>query len=182
MNQEGLLGAALYYDAQVEFAERLVVENALSAIEHGAQVITYTRVSRFIVENEHSLVFSWKISTDNHQSATAPVILNAAGPWVDKVLSGVYPAPRLIGGSKGSHLIVPRFPGAPDTAVYIEAKTDQRPFLVIPWNGNYLIGTTDHRYEDDLNGVHIDENEVQYLLSETNAAFPSANLQRDDSV
>ena len=51
LNNEGLLGAALYYDAQVEFAERLVVENALSAIEHSAQVITYTRVSEFIVEN-----------------------------------------------------------------------------------------------------------------------------------
>src|SRR5688500_8495264 len=52
LNQEGLLGAALYYDAQVEFAERLVVENALSAIEHGAQVRTYTRISEFIIENQ----------------------------------------------------------------------------------------------------------------------------------
>ena len=33
---EGLRGAALYYDAQVEYAERLVFENALSAREHGA--------------------------------------------------------------------------------------------------------------------------------------------------
>ena len=90
------------------------------------------------------------------------------------------PAPRLIGGTKGSHLIVPRFAGAPDTAIYIEAKTDQRPFFVIPWNGNYLVGTTDRRYEDDLDDVQIDENEVEYLLSETNAVFPSANLQRDD--
>ncbi len=37
MSPEGLLGAALYYDAQVEFAERLVLENVLSAVEHGAR-------------------------------------------------------------------------------------------------------------------------------------------------
>ena len=180
LNQEGLLGAALYYDAQIEFAERLVVENALSAIQHGAQVITYTRVSKFIIENERLVGVHLEDRDGGHQSATAPVILNAAGPWVDKVLSGVDPASRLIGGTKGSHLIVPRFSGAPDTAVYIEAKTDQRPFFVIPWNGNYLIGTTDHRYENDLDEVRIDETEVGYLLSETNAVFPSANLQRDD--
>src|SRR5687767_10812872 len=40
---EGLLGAAVYYDAQVEFAERLVLENALSALAHGATVLTYAR-------------------------------------------------------------------------------------------------------------------------------------------
>src|SRR5713226_7739726 len=39
LNSEGLVGAALYYDAQVEFAERLVLENVLSAVEHGALVV-----------------------------------------------------------------------------------------------------------------------------------------------
>ncbi|MGI8919653.1 MAG: glycerol-3-phosphate dehydrogenase [Pyrinomonadaceae bacterium] len=180
LNQDGLRGAALYYDAHVEFAERLVVENALSAIEHGAQVSTYTRVSEFIVENGHLLGVQLEDRDGRHRSATAPVIINAAGPWVDKVLAGVNPAPRLIGGTKGSHLIVPRFAGAPDTAIYLEAKTDQRPFFVIPWNGNHLIGTTDSRYEGDLDDVRIDEDEVEYLLSETNAVFPSAKLRRED--
>ena len=179
--QEGLRGAALYYDAQVEFAERLVVENALSAIEHGAQVITYARVTKFIVENDQLVGVEFvKDSNGDRGSATAPVIINAAGPWVDQVLAGLAPAACLIGGTKGSHLIVPRFEGAPETAIYIEAKTDQRPFFVIPWNGNYLIGTTDRRYDEDLDDVRIDDNEVQYLLSETNAVFPSANLQRED--
>src|SRR4029450_5247405 len=36
LNPDGLKGAAEYYDAQAEFAERLVVENALAAIRHGA--------------------------------------------------------------------------------------------------------------------------------------------------
>ena len=180
LNKERLLGAALYYDAQVQFAERLVVENVLSAIEHGAQVLTYTRVSEFIFENDRLVGVQLDDCDDGHRNATAPVIINAAGPWVDQVLAGIDPAPRFIGGTKGSHIVVPRFGGAPSTAIYIEAKIDERPFFVIPWNGNYLIGTTDRRYEDDLDNVRIDENEVEYLLSETNAVFPSANLQRED--
>src|SRR6185436_10077948 len=51
LNQEGLRGAALYFDAQVEFAERLVLENVLSALAHGATVHTYARVEKLIVEN-----------------------------------------------------------------------------------------------------------------------------------
>ena len=44
LNPEGLLGSALYYDAQVEFPERLVLANVLSAREFGAEVLTHTRV------------------------------------------------------------------------------------------------------------------------------------------
>ncbi|MGI9068665.1 MAG: FAD-dependent oxidoreductase [Pyrinomonadaceae bacterium] len=51
LEPEGLLGAAVYYDGQVEFAERLVLENALSARANGATVLTYGRVDKLIVED-----------------------------------------------------------------------------------------------------------------------------------
>src|SRR5919199_1405663 len=52
LNAEGLKGAALYFDAQVEYAERLALENVLSARVHGATVLTHARVTRPLVENE----------------------------------------------------------------------------------------------------------------------------------
>src|SRR5262249_29297968 len=55
-----------------------------------------------------------------------------------------------------------------------------RPFFVIPWNGNYLIGTTDVRFEGDPDQVRCEPWEVDYLLSETNLALPNAGLTRDD--
>jgi glycerol-3-phosphate dehydrogenase len=84
----------------------------------------------------------------------------------------------LIGGTKGSHLIVAAFAGAPATALYTEARLDRRPFFVIPWNGNYLIGTTDIRYEGDPGKVMIEAEEIDYLLAETNLVIPAANLTR----
>jgi glycerol-3-phosphate dehydrogenase len=86
---------------------------------------------------------------------------------------------KLIGGTKGSHVVVAPFAGAPESAVYLEAVSDRRPFFIIPWNGNYLIGTTDARFEGDPDRVRAEEWEVEYLLSETNRAFPSADLTRD---
>ncbi len=88
--------------------------------------------------------------------------------------------PRLIGGTKGSHIIVGPFEGAPEDAYYVEAAKDNRPFFIIPWNGQYLIGTTDIRYEGDLSNVRASREEVDYLLAETNRVFPQAQLGIDD--
>lgn len=181
LESEGLLGAANYHDAKVEFAERLVLENTLSAVAHGAEVITYARVDQFTTGEGGvcGVKFTNKL-TGEKGAAEARVLINAAGPWVDEVLSNHRgsESQRLIGGTKGSHIVVAPFPGAPATAVYVEAKTDQRPFFIIPWNGNYLIGTTDTRYQGDLDNVLIDEEEIEYLLRETNAVLPAANLDR----
>jgi glycerol-3-phosphate dehydrogenase len=117
-------------------------------------------------------------------TAHAPVTVNVAGPWVDEVLGGMDryggSEERMIGGTKGSHLIVDPFPGAPKTALYVEAREDARPYFIVPWNGRYLIGTTDIRYEGDLDYVVADDEEIDYLLSETNHIIPEANLTWGD--
>jgi glycerol-3-phosphate dehydrogenase len=206
LEPDGLLGAAVYYDGQVEFAERLVLENALSALAHGATVLTYARVDKLIaaggkvrgVELTHEQRNStpvatagqpgWdgtvrdgaKVSTGERHSATASLVINAAGPWVDQLLGKTtVKSQRLIGGTKGSHIIVAPFTGAPACAIYVEAETDHRPFFIIPWNSNYLIGTTDIRYDGDLDHVRIEAAEVDYLLRETNRIIPAAKLGRD---
>lgn len=182
LQPEGLSGAALYYDAQVEYAERLVIENALSAQAHGAGVLTYARVDRIIQEGGAVRGVEFTDLTDGGlHRASAPLAVNVAGPWVDEVLRSTTPHPaihRMIGGTKGSHLIVDAFPGAPLDALYVEALADRRPFFIIPWNDKYLIGTTDLRYEGDLDHVEADEQEIDYLLRETNRVIPSANLTR----
>jgi glycerol-3-phosphate dehydrogenase len=183
LNPEGLQGAALYHDAQVEYAERLVVENVLSARASGALVLTYARVDRIIQEN--GVVRGVELSDLLHGMTThvarAPLVINAAGPWVDQVLSSTgRPAhQRMIGGTKGSHLVVDVFPGAPVNALYTEALEDRRPFFIIPWNGKYLIGTTDFRYQGDLDHVEADEREIDYLIRETNRVIPTARLTSD---
>lgn len=188
LNPEGLLGAATYYDGQVEYAERVAVENAISAREHGATVLTYAEVKRLLFEENEGLTrvsgveFEDRLGSGTY-TAHAPVTVNVAGPWVDKVLSGAVEtteSDQMIGGTKGSHIIVDPFPGAPRDALYVEARRDGRPYFIVPWNGRYLIGTTDFRYRDDLDYVSADDDEISYLLEETDAVIPEANLGLDD--
>ncbi len=180
LNPEGLLGAAFYYDAQVEYAERIAVENAISAREHGAVVLTYCKVDGLTRDDGGvtGVEFTDVLDGGSH-SAHAPVTVNVAGPWVDEVL-GQSGDRRMIGGTKGSHLIVDPFPGAPtNEALYVEARKDGRPYFIVPWNGRYLIGTTDLRYTGDLDRVVADEDEIEYLIDETNYVIPTANLTRE---
>jgi glycerol-3-phosphate dehydrogenase len=183
LNPEGLKGAAFYYDGQVEYAERVAVENAISAHEHGAVVLNYARVDRLIVESGSvaGVEFTDVLGGGRYE-ARAPVTINVAGPWVDEVLRGMNGSSekRMVGGTKGSHLVVDPFPGAPKgEALYVEARRDGRPYFIVPWNGRYLIGTTDIRYEGDLDYVSADEDEIDYLIEETNHVIPEANLSRD---
>jgi glycerol-3-phosphate dehydrogenase len=143
----------------------------LAASERGAEVYTYAPVTK-LTGSEIEFVCEGK-----KQVARGSVIVNASGPWVDYLLDET--SPRLIGGTKGSHIVVAPFAGSPVNAIYLEAESDKRPFFIIPWNGNYLIGTTDVRFEDNPDEVRSELWEIDYLLAETNRAFPEARLTRE---
>jgi glycerol-3-phosphate dehydrogenase len=180
--EPGLLGAALYHDAQVEYAERLALENVLDARKHGAEVRTYHQVTEILRQDGHVTgVAGNDVLTGEPFRYAAPAVVNVAGPWVDQVLtsSNLDRGSRLIGGSKGSHIVVDPFPGAPRDALYAEARQDGRPFFIIPWNDLYLIGTTDTRYDGNLDKVVAEEWEIDLLLAETNRVIPAAKLTRE---
>lgn len=179
LKAEGLVGSAVYFDAQVEFAERLVVENVLAALENGATVLTYTKVTKLLTEEGEVKGVQFVRRENQTDWTRGKMVVNAAGPWIDQLLASSMNSERLISGTKGSHIVVAPFQGAPEGAVYLEAASDRRPFFVIPWNGNYLIGTTDVRFEGDPDEVRAENWEVEYLLKETNHAFPAAGLSNE---
>ena len=79
LNRDGLVGGASYYDAQVRYPERLVVENVRDAVAHGAVLETYARVTRVRVERGRATGVEWQ-SARGRGGARAPLIVNAAGP------------------------------------------------------------------------------------------------------
>jgi len=182
LNREGLLGSAVYFDAQVEFPERLVLANVAAVRDLGAEVFEHTRVTNLLAEEKMVSGIEFVAADGQARSARARVVINATGPWVDRLLEGAsVDGPKLIGGTKGSHIVVPPFSTAPANAIYLEARSDRRPIFIIPWNEQYLIGTTDVRFEGDPDEVRCESWEVDYLLSETNIAFPKAQVT-DDSI
>ncbi len=180
LSREGLRAAYTFYDAQVEFPERLVVESVRDLVEAGGVAMNHATVERFVSPGG---VLRALVVRDERTGDTAEVVtrvaVNAAGPWVDQVLAGsdAERHDRLIGGTKGSHLVA-EWPGGPRHAVFATAKADGRPFFILPWHGNTLVGTTDLRYDGDPSTARCTPDELRYLLDEANRLFPSAPLTR----
>ena len=171
-----------YDDAQCEFPERLVAERLTEAVAYGLVARNYSPV--LSIETQDGTVSGVAVrdllSGEEYRVESARVI-NASGPWVDRVCSSLRRSTPLLGGVRGSHIVLPRFPGAPDTAMYTEA-VDRRPIFLIPWNGNLLVGTTEVRDNADPSRTQPSPEEIDYLLTSLARMFPSASVRRSEII
>ncbi len=182
LQHKNLSGATLYYDAQAANTERLCIEQAIDVVGFGGIALNHCTVTSIAQADGVFEVSLLNTLTGVTQIQSATVVVNAAGPWVDTVLElGENKAPRLIGGSKGSHFTVGPFAGAPSTGVHFEAISDGRAILVLPLpDGNYLIGATDIFYDGNPGDAVMSDEEIHYLLNEVNQLIPEAALTTTD--
>jgi glycerol-3-phosphate dehydrogenase len=166
-----------YDDGQCEFPERLVAEWLVDAVAAGAEVRNHTQA--LAVESTAGRVCGLRLreSSGREYRVVAQWIVNATGPWADRLAlaSGVHTHEPMIGGVRGSHIVLPRFAGAPDSAVYTEA-VDRRPIFVVPWNEQLLVGTTEVADAGDPARTRPDKAEIEYLMNSMRRLFPSTQL------
>jgi len=171
-----------FEDAQCEFPERLVAEWLLEAAAAGAVVRNYAQVLAVDVAygRAKGLLFR-DLPTGTEQRVEAAWIINATGPWADRVCqrSGINTHGPMVGGVRGSHIVLPRFPGAPDAAVFTEA-VDARPIFLIPWNEQVLVGTTEVPDQSDPGKTQPSPDEIEYLLNSLDALLPGAGVSAHD--
>ncbi len=179
---DGLTALTSYYDCQAPLPERLCVEVARDAAAAGALMLNGHVVMAY---GEAGAGMAGLTVTDRYTRrqlrVKARVVVNAGGIFVDKILCMIdETSPRKMGGTKGSHILLPRFDGGPRQALYIEAYQDGRPFFIIPWYDFYLVGTTDIYYDGDLEMVSASDEEVDYLLRELNHWLNRKTISRED--
>jgi glycerol-3-phosphate dehydrogenase len=171
-----------YEDAQCEFPERLVAEWLTEAIDAGAVVRNHTEVLAVDVGHGRARgVLLRDRLTGKDQRVDAGWIFNCAGPWADRICqrSSIRTSKPMLGGVRGSHIVLPRFPGAPTAGIYTEAK-DGRPIFVLPWNEQILVGTTEVPDTNDPSRTAPSPEEIDYLLRTVMQLFPKAKLSAHD--
>ena len=169
-------------DAQCEFPERLVAEWLVEAIEAGAVVRNHTQVLAVEIRNGRAIGARLRdrlSGKEEHVQGTW--IINATGPWADAICQNarIQTGNPLVGGVRGSHIVLPKFAGAPEAAVYTEA-LDGRPIFVVPWNEQVLVGTTEVPDSNDPGRVQPSDDEIAYLLRSLLHLFPRIQMSRDD--
>ena len=171
-----------FKDAQCEFPERLVAEWLVEAIEAGATARNHTQVLAVDVRHGRArAVLIRDLLSGKEERVEANWIVNATGPWADRVCqrSRIDTGGSMVGGVRGSHIVLPHFAGAPDAAVYTEA-VDARPIFVIPWNEQVLVGTTEVPDNGDPGKTQPSPDEIEYLLRSLLQLFPRAKLSSRD--
>jgi glycerol-3-phosphate dehydrogenase len=171
-----------FEDAQCEFPERLVVEWLVEAVESGAVVRNYTHALAVDVRHGRAQGVLLRDQLSKKEvNVHGTWIINATGPWADRVCqrSRIDTKNPMVGGVRGSHIVLPRFAGAPDAAVYSEA-VDGRPFFVIPWNEQLLVGTTEAADSEDPAMAQASQEEIQYLFNSLVKLFPRARISQGD--
>jgi glycerol-3-phosphate dehydrogenase len=177
LRAQDMKGAGYYFDDLLVFPERLCLENVLSACRHGARAYNYAEVEE-IVRDPRGAPAGVRVRdllTDRVVTLGARVIVNATGPWVDRVraAAGIDERGRhVVRTTKGIHCLLPRLT---DRAIY-HSTGDDRMIFIIPWREFSLVGTTDTDFDGDLERLYATADEVDYLLGEVRHALPDPRV------
>ena len=163
-----------YSDCWVEDS-RLVVLNAKDAEQRGATILVRTRCVDARRDGDHWIATLSDKATGAQQTVRARILINAAGPWVDRFLRhglgrNEQAHLKLV---KGSHIIVPKL--YEGEHAYILQNDDKRVIFAIPYERHFtLIGTTDLVYDGDPAQVAISDDEIAYLCKAVGTYFGTA--------
>jgi glycerol-3-phosphate dehydrogenase len=182
LRKEDLLGGGLYVEYRTDDA-RLTLAVLKSAVACGALAVNYAEVTQFLHENRK---LAGAVVTDclsrRTFTVTAKKIVNAAGPWADRLraMDGSLSGKRLH-HTKGVHIVVARRRLPIGRAIYFDVP-DGRMVFAIPKENKVYVGTTDTDYEGPLEEPGVTKADCDYLLEAVNQMFPEVRLASRDVI
>jgi glycerol-3-phosphate dehydrogenase len=170
-----------YRDARTDDA-RLVLRVLREACRLGGHACNYVAVTD-LLRDDGGRVVGARVCDRGTGAATevrAPLVINATGPWADRLTGwlGARPRLRLL---RGSHLVFPRVRLRVDRVLVSRHPESLRPICVVPWEGVTLVGSTSVEHAASLDEEpRVSPEEAAYLLRAVQRLFPSLHLRRED--
>jgi len=179
LSTRNLQAVLRYYDAQTDDA-RLTTAVMTSARELGTELRLSATVTNIQLGSPNQIVFQQQGHEFQYQ---AKLIINAAGPWVNKVLDCVQPPPprQPIEWIQGSHIEIEG--ELRQGFYYLESPRDQRAVFAMPWQGHIMVGTTETPFQGAPESVQPLPEEQDYLLETLGHYFPAfSQLKQQDII
>lgn len=179
LDTKGLQSVFRYYDAQTDDAllTRAVMN---SAQELGAELLMPCElVGAELGDDYSSITYHHE---NNEETINARVIVNAAGPWANRVLEKITPAAKSLPMElvQGSHIVID---GKTEKGIYyMEAPRDKRAVFLMPWKDKALVGTTETVFQGDPGDVQPLASEEEYLLETVAHYFPRYRDNRREDI
>jgi glycerol-3-phosphate dehydrogenase len=175
-----IVAGGIYYDARISRPERLVWE----LVRDGLDAAPDSRaMNATMLAGRESGTLRLRDDRGVERSVAAGLVVNAAGPWIDHVNADLGIDGKMIGGTKGSHILL-RHPELVESLkgrmIYFEAD-DGRICLVYDYLGLAMVGSTDIK-ADDPDTVRCEEDEIDYFLASLRSLLPRFEVGRDQIV
>ncbi len=174
LRTEGLQTVFKYWDAQTD-DELLTRAVADSAVTLGARVLLRSSFVSAVREEDG---YRMTIETEGgRREVRCRVVVNAAGPWANRVLDAVTPLPRKLDVDlvQGAHIILEG--GVREGVYYCEAPSDRRAVFIMPWESGAMVGTTETPYVGDPDRVKPLAEEIDYLRETLRHYFPALDSE-----
>lgn len=175
-----IVAVGTYYDATVTAPERLVMELVHDGVKLSDRSEAYNWSA---VAGLADGVVSFQKPDGTEGRVRPKLVVNAAGPWIDQVNAALGFESQLIGGTKGSHILLdhPELVKQLDgRMIYFEAN-DGRILLVFPYLGKALVGSTDipSREPDQ---AHCTDDETAYFMASLRELLPGLAFDESQIV
>lgn len=176
-----IVATGTYYDAKISQPERLVLELITDALADSPASAASNYTTLMSASNG---VLTFRPDNSNATYSVRPkLVVNAAGPWIDPVNAALGAPSKLIGGTKGSHILLRHdelVRSLDGRMLYFEAD-DGRICLVYGYLGLALVGSTDLK-ADNPDDVRCEADEIDYLLESLRALLPDMTFGREQIV
>jgi glycerol-3-phosphate dehydrogenase len=178
---DGVTGAALWYDGQIQNTERMLLAFVQSAARAGAAVANYVNVSGFLRKDDFVVgARAQDCLTGQTFDIRAGVVVNATGAWVDPLLGTLGGQPRRFPLTVAVNLVTRQV--LPDYAVGVRSHYRGRSNLLIfaPWREYSLVGTFHSVYDGAPDTFRVTDADIERYVAEANTAYPGAALRPED--
>lgn len=190
LDAKGVTGGAIWFDGQMQDADRILLACVQGAADAGADVANYMKVQRLLGDEARvrGVVVRDLIAGRDFEIRGA-ITVNACGPWAAEVLRKGGHDPNSIeprGLIKGMNLVTRRLFDGYAVGIRSNRASDavlgrsRRLYFITPWRDRSLIGTTHTVYTGHPDEWRITEEEVSCFLQEINDAYPPAELSLGD--
>jgi len=180
IKEKGLKGSIRYYDGKFDDA-RLAINIAQTAIEKGASLLNYTKVTGLLKSGETVTgIETEDVITGLTAKYTGKVIINATGVFVDDILQMNNPnSKKMVRPSQGVHVVLDKSFLNSESALMIPKTSDGRVLFAVPWHEHLLVGTTDTPLDEHSLEPRALKEEVDFIMGTAASYFKRKPLEKD---
>lgn len=185
VDQEGLKGSAIWYDAYMLDSQRLLIEILRMACKYGSKALNYFE-ARDLLKDQNDVVGVSALDRESNEvfEFKACQVVNASGPWCRDVSARFHEdISHLFNASIAWNVLLDKESLSDHALAVAPKKPDGRIYFLVPWKGKLFAGTGHAPWLDEITAPPMpSSNQLQEFFNDINCAVPGIDVDISDII